>query len=89
MQEFELLKKTRMSINQLNKAKKQMLGSIAIGAENSENLMLTMGKSMLVFDRIDSFEDICDKVESITSEQLQQIANEILDVNQFSSLVFK
>jgi len=52
---------------QLSKAKNQIKGYLARGYENHESLMLSLGKSLLVFDRIDTIEDTYLKIDNVTS----------------------
>lgn len=72
----------------LDKAKKQLLGQIAISSENHENLMLSMAKSMLVFNRVDSLEEISRKIDAITADEILEVANEILDEGRLSYLIY-
>ncbi len=89
MKEFEVMKEIRMGDIQLKKAKQQIIGQLAISVENLENQMLSLGKSYLVYGKVDSMETIYKKIESITSAQLRDVANEILDKDKLSSLIFK
>jgi len=86
--EFEKLRKNSLGSLQLSKAKKQILGQVAIMSENNEALMLSMGKTLLVFNKIDSLEEIRRKIEAITALQIMETANEILDPNRLSVLKY-
>ncbi len=86
--EFKKLQDAELSKFQLAKAKRQLLGQMAISSENHENLMLNMGKSFMVYDKVDSFQEITDKIQSITSLQLQEISNEIFNPQQLSYLIY-
>ena len=87
-QEFEKLRKIPLGSLQLSKAKKQILGQVAIMSENNEALMLSMGKTLLVFNRIDTLEEISKKIESVTSMQIMDAANDILDPKSLSILKY-
>jgi predicted Zn-dependent peptidase len=87
--EFDLLRNTKLGAVQLKKAKKQIFGQIAINSENSANLMLAIGKSFLLFNKVDSLEEIKTKIEAITTEDIQEIANEVLNINNMSMLIYK
>ena len=87
--EFRLLKEKKMGTLQLSKAKKQLIGQIAISSENRDDLMLTLGKSFLLYNKIDSLPFIYKKIESITSEMIMEIANEILDDKSLSTLIYE
>jgi len=87
--ELTKLRHERLGIVQLSKAKNQIKGYLARGYENHENLMLSLGKSLLVFDRIESMEDTCKKIDGISSSELLDAANEIFDPGKLSTLIYK
>ena len=89
MSELDLLRTKKLGIVQLSKAKNQIKGYLARGYENHESLMLGMGKSLLVFDRIESLEDTCSKIEKITASELLETANEVFDPSKLSTLIYK
>jgi predicted Zn-dependent peptidase len=78
-----------MGILQLSKAKKQLIGQIALSSENRDDLMLTLGKSFLLYNKVDSLPRIYQKIEAITGQQLLEIANEIFDERQLSILTYE
>ncbi len=86
--ELRLLKNKKISPAQLEKAKRQLIGQITLSEENNCNVMLGMGKSLLLYNKIDSLPSIFEKINKITELELQNIANEIFDENQLSSLIF-
>ena len=51
--------------------------------------MLAMGKSILLYNKIDSFEIVKNKIEQITDIELVEIAQKVFDPNQLSTLLFK
>lgn len=89
MKELTGLRTSLLGTVQLSKAKKQIKGYLARGYENHESLMLSFGKSLLIFNRIDSPEEIYAKIDRITSAQLRDIANEIFDPSSLSTLIYK
>jgi len=86
--ELKKLRNQKLTPVQLAKAKKQLLGQLAISQENKESLCLNLAKSFLYFNRFESLAEVHKRVEAITAEQLQQIANEILDESRISVLSF-
>jgi predicted Zn-dependent peptidase len=86
--EFKLFRDKKMGPQLLAKAKKQLIGQLAIANENREELMLSLGRSYLYFDKIDSLQTVFNKIENITAEQILSASNEILDSNQLSTLIF-
>lgn len=87
--EFRLMKEKPMGIIQLSRAKKQLIGQLAIASETHEDLMLSIGKSYLFFNKVDTLETIFKKIEEITSAEIQEIANEIFDESKNSILIYQ
>lgn len=89
LREFAQMQDVLMGDIQLKKAKKQIIGQLAISVENLENQMLSIGKSYLVYGKVDPMDVIYNKIEAITAQQLRDVANEILDKSKQSFLIFK
>jgi predicted Zn-dependent peptidase len=86
--ELSLLMDKPLSRNQLENAKRQFNGQIALSEENRMNIMLMLGKNIVQGYPIDSLHEVMHKINSITSEQLQQIAREIFDLDKLSYLAY-
>jgi len=89
MYELKKLRTTKLGTIQLSKAKNQIKGYLARGYENHESLMLSLGKSMLVFNKIDTIDDICKKIDGITASELLETANDIFEPAKLSTLIYK
>lgn len=87
--EFKLLRDSKLGEVQLSKAKKQLIGQIAISTESHEDLMLAIGKSYLMYNRVDPLLLVFNKIEEITAEDLMEVANFILDEKKMSTLVYQ
>ena len=87
--ELKKLRTKPLGILQLSKAIRQLKGQLAISSDNHENLMLALGKSYMLFNKVDSLETAYKKIDKITSSDLQRIANEIFDENSLSLLIYK
>ena len=88
-EEIRKLRTRLINETRLHYARKQMIGQLAIAYESNEHLMLTTGKRMLVFDRVDSLREIHQKLEQISAEQLRETAREVLDPDHLNTLIFK
>ena len=89
MSELNKLRTSPLGSIQLSKAKNQIKGYLVRGYENYESLMLSIGKSLIVFDKIDTIEEIYKKIDNVTAPQLMDIANEIFEPSQLSTLIYK
>ncbi len=87
--EIKKLRVKPITDSRLKHARKQLMGQLAISRENNEHLMLTSGKSLLVFNRVDGLDTIHKKLEEITPLGLMETANEILDPGLLNTLIFE
>jgi predicted Zn-dependent peptidase len=88
MAELKKLRTSRLGTIQLSKAKNQIKGYLARGYENHESLMLSLGKSLIIFNKIDTIEDICKKIDAVTASELLETANDIFEPSQLSTLIY-
>jgi predicted Zn-dependent peptidase len=89
MTELKKLRMSKLGTIQLSKAKNQIKGYLARGYENHESLMLSLGKSLLIFNKIDSIEELCKKIDAVTASELLETANDIFDPLKMSTLIYK
>ena len=87
--EFNKLKTKKLGEIQLARAKRQIIGQLMRSSEINENLMLAIGKSYLVYGKVETPEEINRKIETITASGLMEIANEILNTDHLSMLAYK
>lgn len=76
--EFDRLMQAPLTPVQLSIAKKQLKGQMAISAANYENMTLSMAKSFLHFNRYRQTDEIFEKIDSFSAEQLQSVAQTVL-----------
>jgi len=74
---------------QLKNAKRQLIGQTTLSEENNCNVMLGQGKSLLQYNYIESLDEVYKKIEAITENELLDVANEIFNEKQLSTLLFK
>ena len=88
MREMRKLKEQKLGVLQLQRAKEQLMGQLAMAEENNTSLMLMLGKSLLDMKTIPSLEDIYSKIKNIAAEDLLAVANEMFDEDNLSYLTF-
>ena len=87
--ELEKIMTQKLGVLQLFKAKRQLIGQLAIAAESNENLMLSVAKSYMVYNTSENLEIIYSLIENLTSSELLEIANEVLNPEKLSTLIYK
>lgn len=86
--ELKRLRDKKLTDTQLSAAKKQIIGQIAVAGDNFENLALDMGKAFLHYGKYESREEVFARIEKTTASQLLEIANEMFDEEQLSTLIY-
>ena len=86
--ELTQLRDTRLTATQLQRALRQLEGQLAISAENQENNALAMAKQMLYHHRAPQWQETFAKVQKITPEQLQEVANEVFAPEKIYTLLY-
>ncbi len=87
--ELDRIMTQRLGVLQLYKAKRQLMGQLAIASDSNENLMLSVAKSYMVYNTADNLEIIYSQIEALSSSDLIEIANEVLHPNKLSTLIYR
>ena len=86
-QEIYKLGHDGISPRRLAIAKRQFVAQMAISMEANEGYMLGAGKSLLLYNEIDTLEEAYRKVTSITAEQVRDVAADCF--SQMSCLIYR
>lgn len=79
----------RLSPTRLHAAKKQLIGQMAVAADNRESYLLGLAKTLLHYNRCESPEDVFARIEAIDASLLLDVANDIFDENRLSLLTYR
>jgi len=86
---FKEIKKLRtqsLGSLQLSRAKNQYAGQLILSNENRSGLMMHLGQSVLRKGKANSIEHAIDCINQVTVQNIMDVANELLNENQFSQL---
>ena len=72
----------------LSMAKKQFLGQMTIAMESREGDMLGAARSYLIYNTVDTIDDVRKKIMSVTMDDIVKVANEVYGQN-LSTLIYK
>lgn len=87
--ELKKLRENKLGTVQLAQAKQKFIGQIALGEENRMGVLISMAKSLLDYNRIDSLKEVFAKINKVNSDQLIEIANDIFAPEKLSMLLFQ
>lgn len=88
---FKELKKLRtqsLGSLQLSRAKNQYSGQLVLSNENRSGLMMHLGQSILRKGTATRIEDAIKQIQMVTASDILDVANEILQEQQFSQLLY-
>ena len=84
--QLDTLASKALTSKQIEAAKKQYLGQLIVASENREQAAITTGRSMLYHNHVASNDEVLDRINAITPEQVRQVAESI--ANNTSTLSF-
>lgn len=82
------LRENLLSPAALAGAKKQLLGQMAIGSDNGEAQVLSMGKSLMTYGRVITNKETAALIENITAEDIRDTATEVFAPSALSRLLY-
>ena len=88
MQQLDLLCTKPLNDKQLATAKRQLRGQVLIGNQNKENLILGLSKAYLHGLELKTDNEHFRFIDSLTANDLQQLAQRIFNPKQLSSLTY-
>jgi predicted Zn-dependent peptidase len=89
LREFKKLRGTKVSEKELQKAKEAIKGSLIIGLESSSHRMIRMAQSELYYNRIKSIDEIIKEIDSVTTEEIIETANDLLNESSLTKIIIK
>lgn len=69
---------------ELERAKQQVKGALVIGLESTVNRMSRMGRGLLLLDKVTPLDEIVSRIEAVTVESIQELANEVFAAEEAS-----
>jgi predicted Zn-dependent peptidase len=72
----------------LQHIKKQLIGQLAVASDNTESQMISQAKSVLAYDKVETPEQIKEKIDAVTAGELQEIAEEVFRPDRLSTLIY-
>ncbi|MCX2472859.1 pitrilysin family protein [Pedobacter sp. MC2016-05] len=86
--EMKKLKDHPLNELQLQKAKNKFIGQIALSEENRIGLIISMAKSLIDHDRIDSLAQVFERINKVSTTEMAQIVDEVFLPEQLNIFTF-
>jgi predicted Zn-dependent peptidase len=82
VEEFRKLKRETVSEEELRRSKDQLKGSLMLSLESSTARMSNLARQEMYFDRFYDLDELIEKIEAVTSADLQNLANEFFQTEK-------
>jgi len=86
--ELRKLKDNKISSRELRKAKEMYKGSILLGLESTLNSAFRIGSHLLLYKKEYQHEELIEKIDSVHSEDIRRLAQNIFLTNKINLVVF-
>jgi predicted Zn-dependent peptidase len=87
--ELERLRTHKVSAAELKRTKSQIKGTMMLGLENMSGRMIRLGSAELYFESFISLDSILKKIDAVTPEHIQMVANDVFRQDRFSTVVIR
>ena len=87
--ELDKLCQQKLGTMQLQHAKQQLIGQVALSYESGMNELLSVTRSRIMNEPIEYMDDIIRKVEAVSAEDILEVANRVFDKERLSQIVFE
>ncbi|MBK5293997.1 MAG: insulinase family protein [Acidobacteriia bacterium] len=84
LEEFRKLKADLVTEEELVRGKNHLKGSVMLGLESTSSRMSNLARQQLYFGRFATMDEILEAIESVTAEQVRQVACEFFDSRQLA-----
>jgi predicted Zn-dependent peptidase len=85
--EFRNLKTEEIAAEEVSRAKAQLKGSLMLSLESSTARMSNLARQEMYFDRFSSLDEIIERIESVSAEQLQEMAQDLFQQDKIAVTV--
>jgi predicted Zn-dependent peptidase len=85
--EFRKLKTEMVSADELRRSKDQLKGSLMLSLESSNARMSNLARQEMYFDHFYGLDELIAKIEAVTAEELQELANQFFETDNIAVTV--
>ena len=87
MAEFRSLKQDHVPEEELRRAKDHLKGSLMLSLESTSSRMSNLARQVMYFPRFFSLDELVERIEAVTAEQVRQIAQTFFEPKQIALTV--
>lgn len=87
--QLERFQDERLTPRQISNAQKQLSGQLGVAMANMENNAIALAKNLLRLGRVETLEQTCSRINSVTPELIQTVACEVFDKSLLKTVVIQ
>ena len=85
--EIDDIRKNSISINELERARENIKGSIVLGIEDISSRMFRLGKTLMFDKKVLTINQILKKIDKVTVRDINMVIDKYLDPSDFSTVI--
>jgi predicted Zn-dependent peptidase len=82
LEEMRSLAKDSLTTEEFTRSRDQLRGNYVLSSESTNSRMMSIGKSLLIYDRVLSEEDVFARIEGVTYEDIRALTDALFDLNK-------
>lgn len=87
--QLDHFRNVRMTPSQLAAAQRQLRGQLGVSMANLENNAIALAKNMLRLGYVESLEETCARIDAVTPDLMQAVANEVFDKSRLHTTIIQ
>ena len=82
IEEIKIMKKDYLTEQEIKESKEQSKGSYILGLESTSSRMMSIGRSLLLNNKVESTDDILKSIDNVDRETVKKVIDKIFNLNK-------
>ena len=82
IEEIKYIKKHYLTDKEIEESKEQLKGSYILGLESTSSKMMSIGRSLLLNNKVESSDDILKSIDNVDKETIKQVIDKIFNLEK-------
>ena len=82
IEEIKIMKKYYLTDQEIKESKEQLKGSYILGLESTSSRMMSIGRSLLLNNKVESTDDILKSIDNVDRETVKKVIDKIFNLNK-------
>lgn len=82
IEEIKIMKKDYLTEQEIKESKEQLKGSYILGLESTSSRMMSIGRSLLLNNKVESTDDILKSIDNVDRETVKKVIDKIFNLNK-------